>query len=360
MSIQPEKTIQYAVKETVDKLSSTWSWHRISDPDRLNELRATGLLDGRSIPALDGLTALAQRLLRAQVATVSLVDDEFQHFVSWTGPNAPEGGRIPLSQSFCRYAVATGERLMVPDTGKSPLLSPLPALTNGGWGAYAGAPLESPSGHLLGTLCVVGTEPRDWSHEDEEVLSELAAIATAEIDFRLHARTMSAVEMLVRELGEPVELLGDSVKRLSGDAERGAPAARIERLAAQAHDRFDSVESLARELTEAIASGARSRRGRGRVNVGEALARAVRLASLAAPEGDIELALADGGDPWIAREPYELQLALSHLVVSALHHSDPEQPVEIRLESAGADALIVVETRGPAMSGRALGRRRAP
>jgi len=54
---------------------------------------------------------------------------------------AAEGGS-PLSHSFCRYAVATGERLIIADARTSPLLNQSPAISELDVVADAGVPLQ--------------------------------------------------------------------------------------------------------------------------------------------------------------------------------------------------------------------------
>lgn len=326
----------------------------VANPARLAALRATGLLDTRAAPAFDGLTALAQRLLGVAVATVSLVDEDYQHFVSWTGSEEePAGGRMPLAYSFCRYTVGTGEPLAISDARRSPLVSKSPAVTEGGWVSYAGAPLHTAGGHVLGTLCVLSHEPRDWSEDDERQLSELAAIGSAEIDYRLHSHAMDEIETIARGMKGPIQLLGDSVRTLGADIDGGAPEARIGRLATQARTRFTSVESHGQNLQEALHTRRPEPRPAAQAHLAEAVERAVRLATVSASEGSVDLDLATE-DFVTDTDPHALQRALSHLVVSALHHAVDSRPVKVSLARAGDEALLIVVSPGGAMPARAL------
>ena len=51
--------------------------------------------------------------------------------------------------------------------------------------AYAGAPLITPDGHVLGTLCAIDHKPRHWTTEQVEILCNLAGSVLSEI--QLHA-----------------------------------------------------------------------------------------------------------------------------------------------------------------------------
>ncbi|MGK5088916.1 histidine kinase dimerization/phospho-acceptor domain-containing protein [Bdellovibrionota bacterium FG-2] len=51
---------------------------------------------------------------------------------------------------------------------------------------YAGAPLKSPSGHLIGTLCVIDRKPRRLNLEQIEDLQMLARQVVNQLELRLH------------------------------------------------------------------------------------------------------------------------------------------------------------------------------
>ena len=154
---------------------------------RLATLRRTGLLDSSPEPALDHLTRLARRLLRAPVALVSLVDAERQFFGSQQGLAEPlaSSRQTPLSHSFCKHVVAAGAPLLVADACEHPLVRDNPAVPEFGVRAYLGAPLRAPDGQVLGSFCVLDTAPRVWSEGDVSLAGELAEAAGAVVALRL-------------------------------------------------------------------------------------------------------------------------------------------------------------------------------
>lgn len=137
----------------------------VSDPERLEALRKMGLLDTPPSDDFDQLAATWAKMLDAPVALVSLVDKDRQYFKSIVG-HLPEPWatqrQTPLSHSFCQHVVRTGEALIVSDARTHPLLKDSPAIADLGVVAYAGLPLISPAGHVLGALCFIDTKPRDW------------------------------------------------------------------------------------------------------------------------------------------------------------------------------------------------------
>jgi GAF domain-containing protein len=140
----------------------------LADPARLEALRETALLDSPAEGAFDRLTRLAARLLRAPVALVSLVDVDRQFFKSCVGLPGPfaEARETPLSHSFCQHAVERGQPLVIDDARMHPLVRENAALRDLDVIAYAGIPLRTVDGVVLGSFCVIDHVPRRWTVDD--------------------------------------------------------------------------------------------------------------------------------------------------------------------------------------------------
>jgi diguanylate cyclase (GGDEF)-like protein/PAS domain S-box-containing protein len=156
---------------------------RLADPVRLAALEATGLLDAPSQPELDEVSRMVSWLLDVPVATVSLVDDRRQFFAGACGltGDVAEDRQTPLSTSFCQHAVSAGRPLIVRDAREVPLLKDNPAIEARGVIAYAGIPLIDAGDNVLGVLCAIDHEPRDWSDDDIATLRRLAQRAIGEL-----------------------------------------------------------------------------------------------------------------------------------------------------------------------------------
>jgi signal transduction histidine kinase len=156
------------------------------EPERLEALRATRLLDSPPEEAFDRLTRLASYVLGVPVALVSLVADDRQFFKSCVGLPEPWASRrgTPLSHSFCQHAVAAAEPLIIEDARVHPLVSENLAIRDLDVIAYAGFPLTTSSGEVLGTFCAIDSEPRVWSDDEISFVREMAASAITEIELR--------------------------------------------------------------------------------------------------------------------------------------------------------------------------------
>lgn len=170
----------------------------ILDPGRLDALRRLNLLDTPPENAFDRLTRLATRVLRVPVSLVSLVDADRQFFKSSTGLGQDISQRqTPLSHSFCQHTVASGEPLIVRDARAHALVRDNLAISEMGVVAYAGIPLITSEGHVLGSFCAIDTQPRQWSDDDVALLTDLAAAVMTEIELSaaLHAAESAAARM---------------------------------------------------------------------------------------------------------------------------------------------------------------------
>ena len=156
-------------------------------PARLRELRGTRLLDSPPEESFDRLTRLTSTVLNVPIALVSLVEDDRQFFKSCVGLPQPwaRQRQTPLSHSFCQHVVESREPLVVSDAREHPMLRDNPAIRDIGVIAYIGAPLITPTGNVLGTLCAIDHQPRHWTTEQVEILTNLAGSVLSEI--QLHA-----------------------------------------------------------------------------------------------------------------------------------------------------------------------------
>jgi GAF domain-containing protein len=165
----------------------------LRDPVRLTALRGTALLDSPPEPAFDRLTRLAAHLLRAPVAIVSLVDDTRAYFKS--GYGIPASVReLPLASAPCQHAVASRLPLVIEDSRTDPRTCDFPPIPGLDVIAYAGAPLRTAAGEVLGTFCVIDTVPRRWTGHDMELLETLAESVMTEVGLRasVHEATTQA------------------------------------------------------------------------------------------------------------------------------------------------------------------------
>ena len=150
---------------------------------RLEALRQYEILDTLPEQVYDDLTRLAAFVCETPISLVSLIDSDRQWFKAKTGLDVVETHR---DLAFCAHAILDHELLVVPDASRDERFSDNPLVV----GApnirfYAGTPLLSPSGHALGTLCVIDTKPRTLGSDQQNMLRALGRQVVSQLELRL-------------------------------------------------------------------------------------------------------------------------------------------------------------------------------
>lgn len=188
----------------------------LADPDRLEALRATGLLSPGISDALDDLARLARDVLGVPVALATLVDPDGQSFIGSCGLEEPwaSSRRMPLAYSFCQYVVADASPLIVSDARDDAVLRHSRAVTELRMTAYAGFPILDDGGQVLGSFCALDTEPRDWSDTELSQLEVMARVAAREVASH---RTTQQLALTVRKNAELIDSALEAI--VSADVE---------------------------------------------------------------------------------------------------------------------------------------------
>ena len=158
---------------------------------RLDALESYQIMDTPPEPGFDRITALAARLLDVPMAVLCLVGAERLFFKSCHGI-ALSGA--PRQAGFCGLAITSPRTLVIADTLADPVHAGNPMVTGPPHVRfYAGTPLRTESGQVIGTLCVLDRAPRPAPDPDAvRVLEDLAATIVALLDARLRERQLAA------------------------------------------------------------------------------------------------------------------------------------------------------------------------
>lgn len=174
-----------------------------SEDRRLSELARYDVSEEAPCAALDDLAALAAQICGTPIGLVSLVGEDAQRFRG-RSPGF-EFKSTPIAESVCAHAILGRDVLEIADTTLDPRTIDNP-LNNGevGMRFYAGAPIVTPAGLPLGTLCVIDRMPRVLDEAQRFALRTLAAQAMSQLEMR---RALTAEhEALRRAQGQAAEL----------------------------------------------------------------------------------------------------------------------------------------------------------
>lgn len=171
---------------------------------RVDALRRYDILDTPPEEEFDRVTRLAARWLDVPIALITFLDSDRQWFKSCIGVDERETSR---EVAFCAHNIHDESILVVEDATTDPRFADNPLVTGEpGIRFYAGAPLVTPEGHILGSLCVIDTSPRTADSMALGVLQDLSRIVVNELELR-------AANMTLRERNEQVRSMSQELKR---------------------------------------------------------------------------------------------------------------------------------------------------
>ena len=178
--------------------------------ERLEELMAYQILDTTPEKELDELAEIASLIFDVPISLITLLDENRQWFKANKGLRASE---TKIEDSFCQHALHTPQEVLVVNDANLDLRFKNSALVTGEPNIrfYAGAPLETPNGNVLGTLCIIDTKPREISVKQQKALQILAKKA---MDY------MNARKVLV-EQKDQLETSAAQLKKLTDNVPGG-------------------------------------------------------------------------------------------------------------------------------------------
>ncbi len=176
--------------------------------NRINALETYQILDTLPESEFDNITRLAAYLCDTSISLITLLDDKRQFFKSHYGLDLQE---TPIEQSFCAHALNNGHDLFIVNDArkdkrfaKNPLVTGKPHIV-----FYTGAPLVTPEGIAIGTLCVIDSKPKSLDEGQQEALKSLAGQVMQLLELR---RTRLRAEKHKREWQHQSERLGNIIE----------------------------------------------------------------------------------------------------------------------------------------------------
>jgi GAF domain-containing protein len=156
-----------------------------TEQEQLAALHDLGLASARG-RQFDEVSRKVAQAFDAPIALVSLVDNVHRTLPDATGQHheTQAAGRDPHEESLDAHVVAANEVLVSEDVAEDPRFADDPLVLEKGIRFYAGAPLRTSSGLVIGSLCVIDTQPREFPEPDRQRLQEMADELMAQIERR--------------------------------------------------------------------------------------------------------------------------------------------------------------------------------
>jgi len=164
--------------------------------ERLLELYRMNTLEQEPDAVLDAFCKKVAKLFDVPTCVVSLVLENRQWFKSSFGCPAElaQARETPRDISFCTHVVDTKQPLIVREVSKDPRFANNPLVKKFGFGFYAGFPLRTNKGHILGSLCLYDSRPRQFSDRELELLGLFSERVMAHLELCRELANVQASE----------------------------------------------------------------------------------------------------------------------------------------------------------------------
>ncbi|MCF6377233.1 GAF domain-containing sensor histidine kinase [Nocardioides KLBMP 9356] len=303
---------------------------------------------------LVALVDLAAKVAGVPFAAVNLFTSSMQHHAATVGF---EAATLPLADVPCKVVLESEEPFQIDDARRDPVLAGIPSVDGqlANIRYYAAHPLRTPSGVLIGTLCVFDEETHETSDEAATALGQLADRVVDVLELELTSRRLAQANARLTTANERLEQFAGQI---SHDLKNPLTSVSL------------SLESLELDLSDLEAADpevldtlARARRGVDRMD--EMISELLSFAAGGAPPGtelvdlgaELLLALDDlegrlsrravavGALPVVRGDAAQLRSVLMNLVDNAVKFTEDGEQPEIEVDARTVDGHHRIEVR---------------
>lgn len=334
------------------------------EADRLAALRRYEILDTLPEQAYDDITLLAAEICGTPIAAISLVDGGRQWFKSKLGLAVEQTDR---NIAFCAHAILDPKQpLIVGDASRddrfahNPLVTGAPSIR-----FYAGAPLVTPDGFAVGTLCVIDQVPRTLTPRQVQALLVLSREVITQLELRSNLKRLEqtvrdlerAEAELQRSRAQELALKDRFISHVSHElrspltAIYGFVTLLLDGLVGPLNEEQRGSLGIVlrntlqlKEMIQDLLELTRSKAGKLRVEpralrVEEPIEDILRAARLTAEGKGIQVEAEVAAElPPLVADPVRLRQILSNLVENAINHTPAGGRISIRAEIDPSDA----------------------
>ncbi|KAF0683528.1 Aste57867_24385 [Aphanomyces stellatus] len=153
----------------------------VHEDDRVAALRSFHVMDTPPNPIFDIICDLAAKALNCPHAAISFIDQDRQWFKASIGMAVTE---LPRRAALCAHTIRANACVVVPDTSLDKRFAQNPLVRAGSVRFYAAAPICTPCGLVVGTVCGFDERPHDDATDDCDIaaVAQLAAAVLMNLD----------------------------------------------------------------------------------------------------------------------------------------------------------------------------------
>jgi signal transduction histidine kinase len=325
-----------------------------NEAERLQALYEYEILDTLSEEEYDAITNIAAQLSNVPASLITFLDRDRQWFKSHLGVDIQQ---TPRAVSFCNYTIMDpGNVLVVPDMRVDERFSQNPLVTGEPHAVfYAGAPLVTPDGYVLGSICLLDGKANDLTEEQRAALKGLAQQVVARLELQKKLKELNRTQ-------EKLQKANKSLKNFAHIASHDmkTPLANIllvtrsykklyePQFDEHARNHLDLIEKSAEELLSFVNEVLVQSESMDAENNAEVESKIVidKVIDLVGPPDDIEIKLT-GGFPKVNMNSTSLQQVFQNLITNAIKYNDKEKGIiTITCASDGAFHCFSIADNG--------------
>lgn len=320
-----------------------------NDLGRLEKLYEYQILDTHSEDTFDKITLLASQIFNTSNAFISFVDQNRVFFKS-NLCSLPKN-EMERENSFCSLAILNDYVTVFEDTHLSPYLRENPYVKGDCFiRFYAGAPLKSPEGYKIGTICVIDDKPHEVTEQQKDMLKTLAKIIIDKLESRLRYRKsieshIDLMNIALHEIKNPlasINLANDIIKQDATRAEKmtGMITASVKRIQAKLSDLLKQSEQEKIEMVLSIEE----------INLNEMFSRLLNNFELLAQRKQQYIVLECDQLPNIEGDRAKISDVLHNLLSNAIKYSFAGTTIKIIAKNQGPHVSIEVKDQGQGLN----------
>lgn len=157
-----------------------------NEAGRLAAVKRTGLMGSSNIARFDHYAQLFRHIAQVPVSYTGLLDEARQYFLAENFTGCLTGARdVARQDTVCQHALLHTEPYIVPDMRIDPVFARHPlVLGDPHWVFWAGFPLVTDEGYVLGTICAVDFMPRQLTGDQIDLMRGVAMELTRSIQMQ--------------------------------------------------------------------------------------------------------------------------------------------------------------------------------
>jgi signal transduction histidine kinase len=307
-----------------------------NEKNRLKALYQYDLLDSISEKEYDFITNIATQICNTQASLITLLDEKRQFVKSSFGFEIRE---TPRELSFCNYTILDPHNVNeVADLRRDERYNSNPLVTGDPHAVfYAGAPLVTPEGYVLGSICVLHPKSKKLTKEQQDALKALAQQVIITMELRKKNKDLKLAQQKLKNTNKSLK---EFTKLVSHDMK--TPLANITMLSKGFRGNYKNIldksadgyiELIQKSATELIAFIDRMFKNSNKkvnkkaeekvVNTRKVLNKVI---GLLAPPKDIEIII-KGNFPKVPVNEIALHQVFQNLITNAIKYNDKPKGV---------------------------------